>query len=333
VARVVVLANPSARWLAVRGPVRDAVFRPRAGVEVAETTTRGELDRIASELAARAAPPEVVVLAGGDGSHGAGVDAIARAFAKRGTGMPAFALAPAGTTCTVARNWSWRGGGIVTAGPRAAARACAHVLDAVTAGPFVTVDRPTLRVASGLAPERLAFIVGAGLVARFFELYEERGADGYRTAARIAARLFASAVSGSALAARVLAPVPCELIVDGRLAPFAQTSLFVASAVRDLGLSLRLTYRAGEDPSRFHVVASPLDPRALGRQLPRVLAARPLSGPRIDALASRVSLVFHTAPGGGAFVVDGDLVRGDDLVVLAGPVVRVLALERPRTAR
>ncbi len=316
--RIVVVANETSRWLSVRGPVRDIVLAPRPRSEVIATRSLDELAFAAAQLAA--SPPDIIVLAGGDGTYGAGVTALARAFGAKE--LPVLAFAPAGTTCTVARNWSSRRGGLFTAGSRMAAHQCRVVLDDVASGRAHAVSRPTLRV----SPDRIAFIVGAGLVARFFEVYERAGAGGYRTAAAITMRVFGGSFTGGALARDVLTPVPCAVEVDGVPAPFEEVSLLVASVVPDLGLSLRLTYRAGEERERFHVVASPLGPRALGPQMPRVLAARPLRGPRVDALASRLRMRFPA--GTGAWVADGDLVREDDVLVEPGPVVRVVTERR-----
>ncbi len=323
VPRVVVLANPHARWLRGMGETRRAIARARPGVSVTWTATLAALEEAARELVRER--PDVVVLAGGDATYGRGVSALVRAFDAANAPLPAVALAPAGTTCTVARNWSVRGGGVLTSGERFAARATDRLLDAVATRPVEVVERPTLRVRDANG-ERLAFVVGAGLVARFFEVYEMHGAGGYRTAAPIVARVFAGSFVGTRLARTVLAPVPCEVAIDHAAPRLQRISLFVASVVRDLGLSMRLTYRAGEDPSRVHVVATSLGPRALGPQLPRVLAARPLAGDHLDVLASHARLTF---PGDdGAWVVDGDLVRGGEVLVLPGPVVRVVALER-----
>ena len=99
-------------------------------------------------------------------------------------------------------------------------------------------------------------------------------------------------------------------------------SLLCASVVRDLGLGMRLTRRAGEEHDRFHVVATPLGPRALGPQMPLVLAARPLLGPRVDALAKE--LVLRFPEGTGAYVLDGDLFHADAITVTAGPAIDVL---------
>ena len=117
-------------------------------------------------------------------------------------------------------------------------------------------------------------------------------------------------------------PASCAIDVDGSPAPFDRVSLLCASVVRDLGLGLQLTYRAGTKLDRFHTVATPLGPRALGPQMPLVLAARPLLGTRVDSLVTKLALRFPD--GTGAYVLDGDLFRADAITVTAGPVLDVL---------
>lgn len=318
-ARVVV--NRRARHLAKRGALLAELSRPRRGIEIIETNSIDELESCAREAVSRARdmsrPRDTVfVFAGGDGSYMAGVSALARAFGDEP--LPPIAFAPGGTVGTVARNWSpgWT---------RDPVRVAARLLDAIASGSTSTARRPTLRVRvldDGRRKERVGFIFGAGLVARFFEVYDARGAGGNMAAARIVARVFAGSFIGSRFARSVLTPAPCTIEVDGVRAPFDHVSLLCASVVRDLGLGMRLLYRAGEELERFHVVATPLGPRALGPQMPLVLAGRPLLGRNVDALAKTLSLRFPEAR--GAYVLDGDLFRADAIEVEAGPVLDVV---------
>ena len=334
-ARIVVIVNRRARRLAGETSARgllDALRARRSGVRVIETQSIAELDAAADELAREV--PDAIVLAGGDGSYMAGVTALTRSFAtagRREDALPPIALAPGGTAGTVARNWGFQGGGLLSGrsrGEEKAARYASRLLDAVARGSAVVTERPTLRATDDHA-SRVGFIVGAGLVSRFFEVYDAQGARGYRGAASIVARVFAGSFAGGALAERILTPVPCTITVDGVVAPFDRTSLVCASVVRDLGIGIHLLYRAGEEKERFHVVATPLGPSRLGPQLPLVLAGRPLLGARnVDALARSVELRFGGGDddGDGAYVLDGELLRAGRVTITAGPVLRVLSV-------
>jgi diacylglycerol kinase family enzyme len=325
-ARIVTIVNRRARRLSNEGSTSllDVLRTRRPGVRVVETRTVADLDAAAEEIARDV--PDAVVLAGGDGSYMAGVTALVRAFADAGRdidALPSIGFAPGGTVSTVARNWGFKGDGLFSGGGDAAGYA-ARLLDAVSERRASHHERATLRVADDTAT-RIGFIVGAGLVSRFFEVYNEDGARGYSGAAKIVARIFAGSFARGRLAQRVLTPVPCILEVDGVRAPFDRTSLMCASVVRNLGIGMRLLYRAGEAHDRFHLVASSLGPTLLGPQLPLVLAGRPLLGKdRVDALARNVTLRFPAED--GAYVLDGELVRAERVEITPGPVLRILSI-------
>lgn len=333
-----VIVNRRAKKLRAHGPIfaaiRRAAERWDGRLAVVETGSLDEL-RAATDAVADAAGrrregtsdrDHVVLFAGGDGSYMAGTTALVASCARANVAVPPLGLLPGGTVGTVARNWGLLGRGLGASNERAESRHAEALLTAVLSSDVRVRERPTLRV-TGRDASRIGFIVGAGLVARFFEIYEGAGAGGYGTAARIVARTFASSLVGGRLARRVLEPIPCAIDVDGIPAPFARASLLCASVVRDLGLGMQLLYRAAEHTDRFHVVASPLGPARLGPQMPLVLAGRPLVGPRIDTLAREVSVRFPN--GEGAYVLDGDLFFGD-VTIAAGPALRVV--ERPNHA-
>jgi len=305
-------------------------------VRLFETSSLSDLEAAAAKLAAdHGHAQRALVIAGGDGSYMAGITALHAAFAKNGGAegaLPPIALIPGGTVNTVARNWGYRGGGLLSIGAigaigdRDAAKYTSLLLSAILTGKAIATARPTLRVRSyhgTSVVERIGFIVGAGLVTRFFEVYMQQGARGYRSAASIVMRVFGGSLAGGALARRVLEPARCQLEVDGVRAPFDRTSLVCASVVRDLGLGLRLLYRAGESRERFHIVATPLDPSRLGPQLPLVLAGKPLFGTRVDVLARKATL---TMPNEGAFVLDGELEAGERVEIEAGPTIQVFSV-------
>jgi diacylglycerol kinase family enzyme len=283
--------------------------RSARGAQVYETRSLEELSGAVEDIRARGT--DVVVLAGGDGSYSAGVTALLGSFGEGE--MPAVALAPGGTVSTVARNWGMRGSRVGYA---------RRILEAVKSGNARTSERPTLRVRGRI--ERSGFIFGAGLVASFFREYYASAHRGTAAAARIVAPIFAGSFVGGALAKRVLEPVPCALSIDGELQPAPGYSLIAASVVRDLGLHMWVTYRAGEAPDRFHAVASSLSTSALGPQMPRVLMGKRLRGEHhVDALVRELAIDFES---NGAYVLDGDLLESDRVVVTAGARIRVVTL-------
>jgi diacylglycerol kinase family enzyme len=251
----------------------------------------------------------LVLLSGGDGTLMAGASALYRRLGKT---MPAIAPLSAGTAGTVARNWGVAGDPVAQ-------------LAALLEGPRRLRDKPTLLVTAHSATEeavqRVGFIFGTGLVASFFRIYEDRGAPGYGGAARLVSRIFLESFVGGPMAKRVLDPLPCRLQVDGEDMDPRAWSLVCAAVVPNLGINMKLTYRAGEDPDRPHLVASALPPRQLGPRAPRVLAGRTIGGPDlVDDLVHRIVIDF---PERGPYVLDGELFETERVTVSAGPRLAV----------
>lgn len=302
-----VIVNRTAERLRRDGALLEEIRSSSAGATLYETRSLAELEAAIAELYARGA--ERVVFAGGDGTYMAGVTAL---HAKFGPAMPQIALAPGGTVSTVARNWGMKGD------LRAYTR---EILRAALDPRGLATSRQTLRVASDDRTD-LGFIFGAGLVASFFDAYYASPHQGYSGAARIVARIFAGAPFGGTMAKRVLTPTPCELLVDDRAQPPPAWSLIAASVVPDLGLNMRVNYRAGERDDALHVVASALGPAKLGPQMPLVLLGRRLLGKgHVDDLARSMELRF---PDRGTYVLDGERIATRRVRVTLGPSLQVV---------
>jgi len=285
----------------------------RAGARVHETFDTAELDALAKRIAAD--EPRAVVLAGGDGAYTAGVTALVKSGA-----LPPIAFAPGGTVSTTARNWGLRG-------PLAAY--VKRLFAALEKGDARRNERPSLRVTDDEGGDRVGFIWGAGLVARFFDAYYASPHAGYLGAARIVARIFAGSpltfFGGGELARRVLTPVPCVITIDGEPQAARGYSLMAASVVRNLGLHMQVLYRAAEDPERVHFVASPLGAPLLGPQMPLVLLGKRLRGrDHVDVLAREARVRFDARD---AYVLDGDVHAAREVTVRPGP--RLVLLTPP----
>jgi diacylglycerol kinase family enzyme len=307
-ARVDLVLNARARRLHVGSALRRDLVRlaEGEGARVHDPPDLAALDRAARAIAERGS--DAVVLAGGDGTFMRALSALTRAFGD--APLPPIGFAPAGTVGTVARNLGLRG-------PRAGLR----VLRAACRGGAALTTCPTLRIRDDQGGEAVGFIFGTGLVARFFDVYDTARRPGLTTAAGIALRVFVGSLFGGRLAKQILSPTGCRVSVDGAGRPGDAWSLVVASVLRDVGLHFLVTYRAGTDEARFHVVGSGLPPGRLGPQVTRVVAGRPLVGePRIDELARSVRVDF--APSPAAYVLDGDLMLARSVVIETGPRLR-----------
>ena len=123
-----------------------------------------------------------------------------------------------------------------------------------------------------------------------------------------------------------LATVPAALEVDGRALAGQHYSLIVASVLRDVGLGIKVTYRAGERSDRVHVVASSSSPAALALASPNTLLGRPLGGAgAFDDLVATLGVSFPTPT---RVVVDGDTFETTHATVTPGPTLRLVATFR-----
>jgi diacylglycerol kinase (ATP) len=316
--RVHIVANLTARGL-LRSPARlDALRASAAGrARLHETSSVAELERVMARVLSDGV--DLCVLAGGDGTFMSGVSALAASLKTHPDqqGWPRLGLLPMGTVGTIARNLGERGE------PEELLARWLAAPDRVHAIPRPTLALTARRASGDVSDERVGFIVGTGLVARFFEVYEERGAGGIPLAGRIVARVFAESFTSGPLAKRILTPLPCELRVDDERCDSSALSLLCASVVRDLGLGMKVCYRAGEEPDRVHLVASQLSPRHLGPRAPFVMAGRSIGGPgHVDRLVRSFEVIF---PGEqGPYVLDGDMFRAKSFRVTAGPIIPVV---------
>ena len=300
------ILNPRARRLRREPELLARIERVAQGrAALFATETLAGLEVACAKMASR--PPDQVLVCGGDGTVMSALTALWRAFGQRP--LPRLVLVPAGTVSTTAHRLSGRGDPL-------------RRVEGALAGALTATSRqPTLEVREHAAETRLGFTFGTGLVAQFFERYDAAGSGGRLRAAAIIARTLVGSMIDDAYARSVLEPVACTLRVDGLDLPASAFSLVVASVLKNVGLGMRVTYRAGEDPMRPHVVASALAPRRLGPQLWRVLLGLRLRGEGgFDGLVHELGLHF---PEPTSYVLDGDRFVASALTVKAGPVVEI----------
>ncbi len=303
------IINRNANGLREGGPLLRALRDAAARSTVHETRSLDDLNAAVHAIERDGVRP--VIFAGGDGTYSAGVTALWRHLGDK---LPPIGLAPCGTVCTVASNWGYAGD--------AESYIQALFENAARTSPS-TIARRSLRV-DAEGETRIGFIVGGGLVSSFFEEYYASPPPlGLRRASEIVARLLAGTPLGSELSKRVLTPIAASVDVDGQRSPLSQLSLFVASVVPNLGLHMLLTYRAGSHLHQpgFHVVVSADGPKKLAKQLPAVLAGKPLVGRHIDQIARKVRVELLDRRG---FILDGDHLDVASLEVSEGPRLHVL---------
>lgn len=277
-----------------------ATCRGRATVHV--TADVGEMTRAVGAIDEAV---ERLIVLGGDGTHMAVLSELDRVRPGK---KPMVALLAGGTMCLTPQ--AWGASGDVLGDLERSLRATGFV------------DRPTLLLTDEGGTRRVGFIWAAGFVSRFFRLYEEAG-GGFGAAAWLATRMAGSALVGGPLAREVLAPVPLRLSLDGQMQSPEAYSLVVSSVHPAVGLGLRVTYRAGTEPGKIHVVASRGTPRELALSMGPALRGRPLGAHATEAMVVRAAL---EAPPGEQVLgnLDGESLASGRFVLEEGPTLRVI---------
>ncbi len=279
-----------------------AVLEP--GEPLIVTRDGSELDAAVERLCGLGCDP--LALCGGDGTHLATLTRlVARSGGRR---LPRLAMLRGGTVNTVAGNL-----GIHGRPEHILARLGARLRQGA---PLDTVEQDLLE-ANGM----YGFLFAAAMGARFLESYYALPAQGVAAASWLAARTALSSLVMGQEARWLFEPVAVSLVADGEPLPLSRARLLVASTVPDVGLGMRVAWRAGRADGRFHLVASAISTPSMALQLPRVLTGRPLRGtPHEDRLLRTLELRFERPQ---AFTIDGDLFRAEHVALRIGPRVRV----------
>jgi diacylglycerol kinase family enzyme len=223
--------------------------------------------------------------------------------------LPVIVPVPFGTVCTTSTRWR-------------VGRSPWRVLDAWLHHRAMILRRKRTLAITIDGCAHIGCTVGTGLVARFFEHYEALGAHGLRTASKIAIASFFGSFVRSPLSRSIMQPTECSLFADGSAVGASPFTLIVSSVFADVGLGIKVTYRAAEDPERIALVSSSLPAQRLGPQFWRVLTGRPLIDPNgVNALVRQWALTFPTR---GSVIIDGDRLPVQSLDVAPGPIWSVL---------
>lgn len=234
---------------------------------------------------------DVLALVGGDGTVGGTLTQLLERWPAQT--RPAVALVPGGTVNTIAKAL---GGG---------AEPEAYLRRLLSTGAREESRRPLVRVRGEDGEVRSGMILALGAAVRWLEMYYGDSAMGVRGAASVVGRVLASMSVGGELARRVFAPVPVSVEVDDTRLDLERFTLLGASSVRDVGLGFRPFHSAGNQPDRFHFLASDAGAARLALELPAFrLGLDPPRSCLQHYSARRVSLGF---PEPQPWSIDADL--------------------------
>jgi diacylglycerol kinase family enzyme len=275
---------------------------------VRQTGSLDELEPLAHDLCERGI--DILAVCGGDGSYFRTLSAVVRAYGE--APLPQFLPLRGGSMNTIARSVGCRRG----SPERVLLRT---VADYRAGRPFEVTERHLLQVNG----EHFGFMVGAGVVVNFLQVYYATGQPGPWTAAKLFTRVILSGVTRSALARRLLQPVEADIDCDEERVPHRRYTFVYASSITDIGLGFKATYLATRKRGFFHLLAGPIGPRQV---LPRLLRLRHGLPLEIDELydnLARHARVEFSRP--SHYTVDGDVLGAvPRLDVVTGPRLTII---------
>jgi diacylglycerol kinase family enzyme len=296
-----------------RNPQLPARLRSAAGKHATLylTNDAGELERAAARLADEGTAQVGVI--GGDGTVGATLTALWRAYAEKP--LPRIALLRGGTMNTVAT-----GLGVSLRTPvqllRRALRAWQQDRPAYTA-------RHALQVG-----DRLGFLFGTGVMYNWLAEYYERG-RGHPTpftAAHVFGSSVLSALVSGSTYKRIRGQDDLAVRFDGGEWESRNYITVGAGTVAQAGLGFRPFYLAEHDPRCFHLLAIKGDAADLALDLPSIWLGRGMR-PRTAYETTASWAELRSSKSSFGYFVDGDLlVAGSALRLQMGPLFRVLCI-------
>ncbi len=248
------------------------------------------LDRFAQLLSTCGA--DLVAVCGGDGSFFRALSALVRAFGAQT--LPAFLPLRAGSMNTIARSVNVR--------PGSPEQVLRSVVSRYRAGEALrTTERHLIRVNGDF----YGFMVGAGVIVNFLQVYYSGARRGPVAAAVCLGRAVASGLVGGRLAHSLLQGFRATVDCDGERVPLSDYNVLYASTIEDIGLGFSATYLATRKRGFFHCLAGRVRARDVIARLPHLRSGCPLRIPTLyDNLAQVVLVEFKQET---SYTIDGDL--------------------------
>ena len=283
--------------------------------EEGELVAPGDLDALAAHARRfRDRGIGTLCIDGGDGTIHRVLTAMVRTYGD--ADLPPIAILRGGTMNNVAASTGQRLSSPEMLRVLVEARAAGRVLP-TTARRLMSVD------AADGAPA-FGFLVGAGLVARFLELYDERRSPSPILAGTLLARAVASAVFGGRLSHDLDRPFEGTVTLDERALAGARFTAIAVSTIEQLGFGFRVFHALAHAPDRLQLVAITTSLGSLAFELPGLYAGTGVraTGNTSDTGTSVTLTLDQPFP----YVIDGDpyVARNHTVRVAVGPSVTFL---------
>ena len=295
--RMAVLTNPRARRNR-RNPRRIESLRAILG-DLGDVFAPDGFDALQEVLQVlRQQEVQLLVVDGGDGTLHRVLTGVCHAWGD--APWPQFAILRSGTMNIVAASIGARGR------PDQALRRLVHALR--EGHSLDKTRRWALRV-----DDRLGFIFGNGIVARYLEVHYEGGGSPLN-AARLLGLGALSALVGGPLSRRLTRPWHGELVLDGASYGRRDWTAVAIGTVEQIGLGFRPFPDVATHPGKAQVVQVGAGVGTLAMDLHNILLGRHLQRPgNRTTLANTIELHGRD---GLDYMLDGDFYRGAPTVVI-----------------
>ena len=234
---------------------------------------------------------DMIAISGGDGTAHRTMEILIDVYGDHP--LPPILLLPTGTQNMVPRSFGIEGSGL--ANLMLAMVRYRHNI------PMRCLRRNLLRVNG-----HLSFMFGIGIAARFMVKYYESGETNPKGAAKLLAKLVASAALGGDFCREMMATVNGRVEIDGKVLPGdVPMHTFFCSFCERLPLHFVVFPRCGYEEGRFEVVWSGAVPISVAAQFPQILRGSTAPIPGIPReLAHHVVLDLEREE---PYTLDGDL--------------------------
>jgi diacylglycerol kinase family enzyme len=283
--------------------------------EEGELVAPGDLDALAAHVRRfRDRGIGTLCIDGGDGTIHRVLTAMVHVYAD--VDLPPIAILRSGTMNNVA----------ASIGQRLSASDMLRVLvEARAAGRALpTTERHLLSIDANNGARAYGFFVGAGLVARFLELYDARGSASPVLAGSLLVRAVAAALLGGPLSRDLDRPFEGTVALDAAPLTGERFTAVAVSTIEQIGFGFRVFHELASAPDRLQLVTIAGSLGSLALELPGLYAGHGVrAAGNTSATGLSVTLV-SSAP--FPYVIDGDPyeARNRTLRITIGPTVTFL---------
>lgn len=307
--RIGIIHNPFAKgnlkrpWIAgkLKEVIKDVgVFRETRNIE--------ELPQVALEFKEQGI--DTIAVNGGDGTLHLALTAFVRAYGDDHP-LPRVMSLRGGTMNTMSNSLKIKGKtqGILE-----------KAVDNIKSGkPFKEKPQHLIKV-----NDKYGFMSGAGIIAKFLDLYYSGSSTGPWQAAKLVSKGIGSAIFRTQFTRELFKATPFKVKVENNSLDPEEFTVVLACSIKELGLGFTPTPRAYDKPDHFHFIAATIRPMSLLPKLPGIWMGKDLIHPEVQFSHAAKEAVVEPK-GKMRWMVDGEMYDTEEpLNYTAGPTVTVV---------